>query len=238
MVNRQKIIILFLVIIMARPVYAQQGDFELGGGLSYNTVGLDKLNHHLWQRNQYLNYDLFSNYTYQPLENIESEVGYFLTGRYWLTDNLALGGEIEQTYLFSYYHNFRYLESYELELTGFLGVLNYRIDMERSDLDLKLAVGPYSSLFDWNKHIKTDMKDVTSERYEGNTLGAKIGADFFFPMTTQVEGRIGVNYRYAFFSKLEDEEGQPFYSVYGDDMAGDQFDFSGLEMRSSLEIKF
>lgn len=229
-------------------MYSQQGDFEVGGGFSYNTFALDELNEHLWQRNYYLNYDRFSAEPYQNLKSFDSEVGYFLQARYWLTDNLAIGGEVEKFNLLTDYKlnytNLQYLESYELELTGVLGIIDYQLEQEGSKLVLRLALGYYSSLFAWQKYIKfyddpegNYAEDNTTGIYQGGTLGGKLGTELFFPVMTGIDGRVGLNYRHVFFEQLV-EKGQPFYSEYGDDMAGDEFDFSGLELRGGLDIKF
>ncbi|GAB6099461.1 hypothetical protein JCM16358_13400 [Halanaerocella petrolearia] len=238
---KQVIFLLVFILVIATPiVIAQDNKFEVESGVSYSTFALADLNQHLKARADYLRQEFPLVSREFGFEELKSGLGAYVQGRYWWSDRLALGAEIDTSWANTTAQNPAYHETYDLFLTGMLGQISYLLPLAKADLLLELGVGPYYSNLKWEKRVdySIDIQEKTTKSYSGFTLGGEIGLSLKIPINPDLSFNTEISYRQLSFDQLKDGANKSFFSVYDGNTEAEEFDFSGLQIKNGLVFKF
>ncbi|MCK8825835.1 outer membrane beta-barrel protein [Fuchsiella alkaliacetigena] len=242
------LLVMIIIFVYQSAAFAERERFELNGGLIINTFALDEFNEYLKEQDDYLSdnyYSTLDGLSESSLEEVTVGGGVFIQGRYWLTENIALGGELKRSVASTKYELTQsgttyFQDSYELTLTGASGLVVYKLPVERVNLNFQFGLVNYWSSLDWewNMDLSDDAQDSRADSYTNSNLGGKFGLELDYLFRDRFLLKLGMSYQHIVFDKLENEEGEAYYSIHGDNMEPMEFDFSGLESKLGIVFKF
>ncbi|WP_408954992.1 hypothetical protein [Natroniella sp. ANB-PHB2] len=199
-------------------------NIEVYTGLNYNTYSDLKVINYSYDvpDDETNNGDQLAGYDKGYIEKKNSSIGFYGGFRYWITERIGVGTEIEHmgaTWdLFQQKH-------VKIDTTGFLGTLNYRV---ADDLMVNFAGGGYAINAEFPKFNAFG---------ENLAYGIKASLEGGIPVydNLSLNGRVG--YRYLFSHEIEDfEYGR---SSFEDETPYEiETDFSGFEFAVTANLSF
>ncbi|MFW5999763.1 MAG: hypothetical protein ACOCQC_03765 [Halanaerobiaceae bacterium] len=241
------ILLLLLFMIVTSPV--ARADFEIDGGISYNTLNLKSFNSYLDSREERLN-EYFEEYFEEYYDfdssfaDVEAGSSYFLTGDYIIGKKTGVGAGIERfsTISADYGITTEYSEIFSLDLTGYLARIKYLLV---ADEGIALTAGADAGRYMGNLNYSREYDFETEEEvvyeieeysYGGSAWGGKAGLTLGIDLSDDVFLFSQSNYRFLTLKSLENSGGEKFYNYYEEEPL--ELDFSGYEFGAGLRVAF